>query len=580
MEDTNAIETNIEVSADGSRTGITGYYRNIERGPEPVCAQTGQRAPVACQASQESAIKEALFTGLAVIERILATDLPEQRRLAQILEVLEREFDLVRGTLMLLASTGDTLHVEAVLADGNETGVSRESYRRGEGVTGRVLETGRPAVIPDIADDPSFADRIHRRRERGGLHGVAFLCVPIRLEREVIGTLAADRKSDSPLDLIDAERVLTVVAGLIAHHVQLAREAALHQERLAEENLRLRAALGERIRPENIVGTSAAMRAVYTRVAQIAPTPMTVLIRGDSGTGKELVASAIHYASPRRNRPFVRVHCAALNENLLESELFGHERGAFTGATERRKGRFEAADGGTIFLDEIGDISPKTQVALLRVLQERTFERVGGTSPVSVDVRIIVATNRDLEQMVADGLFREDLYYRLKGVQIELPPLRDRATDIPALAEHFLGRVAAERGDEPKRLSDEASELLGRHGWPGNIRELENVLRSVSLFAEGERLLVSDFDDYTELDGGSRAEREQDAADTVEGAYHQLRTDGLRLRDLKKQVEETCIRSALGETSGNITRAAELLGMKRPRLSQLIKEHGIDVQKS
>jgi len=548
MEDTNAIETNINVSADGSRTGITGYYRDIERGPEPVCAQTGQRAPVACQASQESAIKEALFTGLAVIERILATDLPEQRRLAQILEVLEREFDLVRGTLMLLASTGDTLHVEAVLADGNETGVSRESYRRGEGVTGRVLETGRPAVIPDIADDPSFADRIHRRRERGGLHGVAFLCVPIRLEREVIGTLAADRKSDSPLDLIDAERVLTVVAGLIAHHVQLAREAALHQERLAEENLRLRAALGERIRPENIVGTSAAMRAVYTRVAQIAPTPMTVLIRGDSGTGKELVASAIHYASPRRNRPFVRVHCAALNENLLESELFGHERGAFTGATQRRIGRIEEADGGTLFLDEVGEFPPTMQVKLLRALQEHEYQRVGSNQTRRSDIRLVTATNRDLEVEVNEGRFRLDLFYRINVFPIQLPPLRERREDILALANHFVRKHGPLVGKSAHRISTPAIDALMAYHWPGNVRELEHAMQYALVLSQDGVIHSHDLPPTLVM-----PDRQEDGAPAAS------------LTGQVDRLERDLISDALKRSAGNFAGAARELGVT-PRI--------------
>ena len=322
-----------------------------------------------------------------------------------------------------------------------------------------------------------------------------------------------------------------------------------------------------------IVGAHPRVRQVLAQVDKVAVTDATVLIRGESGTGKELIADAIHARSARADHALVKVNCGALVESLLLSELFGHERGAFTGATQRRIGRFELAHGGTIFLDEIGDISPKTQVALLRVLQDRTFERVGGTTAQRVDVRIIFATNRNLEGMVADGLFREDLYYRLRGVQIELPPLRERSSDIGLLAAHVLHRTAKERECSPKTLDSSALQLLSQHGWPGNVRELENVLRSVSLFAEEPVLTANDFADYPEFAPAARPA--SSLAGSPVSAYQQLRAEGLSLRDLKKQVEASCIRKALDESDGNITRAADLLGMKRPRLSQLIKEHGL-----
>jgi transcriptional regulator with GAF, ATPase, and Fis domain len=328
------------------------------------------------------------------------------------------------------------------------------------------------------------------------------------------------------------------------------------------------------------------MLQIYEHVEKVAAADATVMIRGESGTGKELIAEAIHRKSNRASKPLVKVNCGALVESLLLSELFGHERGSFTGATQRKKGRFEVANGGTIFLDEIGDISPKTQVALLRVLQEREFERVGGVTPVRVDVRVICATNRDLEKMVARGEFREDLYYRLNGVRLEVPPLRERKEDIPALAAHLLARIADERDGLPKQLSPAAERLLQSYAWPGNVRELENVLRSVSLFADSDLLEVSDFADYPELQAGAAAAEEEEAAAATTGGaegeppapanpYLQVRALGWSLREYKKHVEVECIRQALQEARGNITRAAELLGMKRPRLSQLIKEHGI-----
>jgi transcriptional regulator with GAF, ATPase, and Fis domain len=298
------------------------------------------------------------------------------------------------------------------------------------------------------------------------------------------------------------------------------------------------------------------------------------LIRGESGTGKELVADAIHRRSRRSGRPLVKVNCAALVESLLLSELFGHERGAFTGATDRRKGRFEVADGGTIFLDEIGDISPATQVALLRVLQNQEFERVGGTTQIKVDVRIICATNRNLEQLVADGTFREDLYYRLKGFVIDVSALRERPEDVPLLVEHFLQLLARERDVPQRSLTDDALRLLCSYSWPGNVRELENLLRSVSLLSDSAVLDTDDFADYPEL----RELRRGEGSAAELSPYQQIRQHGLGLREFKKQIEYECILEALSEAEGSITGAARLLGIKRPRLSQLVKEYGISVR--
>jgi transcriptional regulator with GAF, ATPase, and Fis domain len=329
-----------------------------------------------------------------------------------------------------------------------------------------------------------------------------------------------------------------------------------------------------------IAGTSAAIAGVLSVIDKVASSDAIVLIRGESGTGKELVAEALHRASERATGPLVSVNCAALVETLLLSELFGHERGAFTGAQARKKGRFELADGGTIFLDEIGDISAKTQVALLRVLQEREFERVGGTQAIRVDVRIVAATHRDLEKMVREGTFREDLYYRLRGVTVEMPPVRKRIEDMPILPERLLGRIAMERNEPAKRISAEALELLASHRWPGNVRELENVLRSATLFAETDELTVDDLAAFAE----SFVPREEIVPRRVEArspseapieslVYNEVRAGSTSLFDMKKRLERECIVRALTESNGNITRAAALLGMKRPRLSQLVKEY-------
>jgi transcriptional regulator with GAF, ATPase, and Fis domain len=350
-----------------------------------------------------------------------------------------------------------------------------------------------------------------------------------------------------------------------------------------------------------IVGDDPSIRGLLAAVKRVARSNTTILIRGESGTGKELVAEAIHQASERASGPLVTVNCAALVETLLLSELFGHEKGAFTGAIARRRGRFELAEQGTLFLDEIGDISPRTQVALLRVLQERAFERVGGTTVIRADVRVVCATHRDLRAMVERGEFREDLYYRLRGITLEVPPLRARMGDLAGLSTHLLGRIASERGEKPKTLSGDALDVLRRHRWPGNVRELENTLRAASLFAEGSVITAATLvESATDLGftfslrpTGVLAETEDVAPDSAttsrspathapadpgapaDIAYSQVRGGGVSLPKMKRQIERDCIARALAETRGNIARAAALLGMKRPRLSQLVREYGL-----
>ena len=336
------------------------------------------------------------------------------------------------------------------------------------------------------------------------------------------------------------------------------------------------------------VGRHPSVLRLLGSVRKVAASNAPVLVSGESGTGKELIAEAIHALSPRAHGPLVKVNCAALVESLLLSELFGHEKGSFTGAAGKRRGRFELADGGTLFLDEIGDISPKTQVALLRVLQEHSFERVGGTATIRTDVRIVCATHRDLKAMVADGTFREDLYYRLCGITLEVPALRRRVEDVAVLSAHLLQRIARERKEPVRKLAPEALALLEHHGWPGNVRELDNVLRAASLFADDELITRELVAEQLRTAGPERSlgaaqdDGEQDGAvfvpagpeaDTTRVAYEEIRKRGTSLSDLKRQIERDCIERALAETRGNITKAATLLGMKRPRLSQLVKQY-------
>jgi DNA-binding NtrC family response regulator len=346
--------------------------------------------------------------------------------------------------------------------------------------------------------------------------------------------------------------------------IRMVVQRALDRTRLERENRLLREQIQRQYGFDNLVGSGRAMQRVFETMQKVAETDLTVLVRGESGTGKELVAQALHNRSSRKDRPFVAVNCAAISRELVESELFGHEKGAFTGADARRIGRFEAADGGTIFLDEIGDMAPETQAKVLRVLQERSFERVGGAKPIEVDVRVIAATHRNLAEDVKSDRFREDLYYRLKVVEIELPPLRERSEDVPALAERFLEQVTERLGLEKKRLGDSALARLARHSWPGNVREVNNVIEQAAVLASGSSIEEAD------LNLGA----EEAAAPAGLGDL-----SGLAFSDAKKRAVESFERgfllNALRANGGNISRAAESIGMVRQSLQQKIRELGL-----
>jgi Nif-specific regulatory protein len=417
---------------------------------------------------------------LAAVARTLATTGDQSVVLRVVLKVLEQRSGFLHGTIMLLTGDGKELVLEAE-SSGQADGGAR--YRPGEGVTGRVLEGGEKIIVPLVSREPRFQYRLHRRKDSAERE-VSYICVPIRFENKVIGTLAVDLEAQSAHLLQQNAQVLEVVASLIAADAGRRRAARMEREMLESENRRLRSQLGDQIRPHNMIGDSTEMQAVFSRVRQVALADTTVLIRGESGTGKELIAAAIHFDSPRRDCPFVKVNCAALSEALLESELFGHEKGAFTGALYKRIGRLEEAEGGTLFLDEIGDFSPAVQVKLLRVIQEREYERVGSSKTLKADVRILAATNRDLEKAVREGAFREDLYYRINVFPIMLPPLRERSSDILLLVNHFVKKYAERMGHPVRRVSTSAINMLMAYHWPGNVRELENCVEHAVLLCD------------------------------------------------------------------------------------------------
>jgi Nif-specific regulatory protein len=404
---------------------------------------------------------------LLEVSQALSGTLNLKSGMQRVLQTLIRQHSVVRGMVTLLRD--GELHVEAV--EGFEDRARAIRFKVGEGITGKVVESGRPIVVPRVSKEPAFLNLAPRRPDQGKQE-LSFICVPIMLNRQAVGTLAVDLRFKAERDYDSSVKFFGIVSGLLAQALNVQRQVEDERRRLLDENTHLRQELRERYDFSNIIGTSGPTRQMYEQVAQVAQTNTTVLIRGESGTGKELIAHAIHYNSLRAKKPFVKVSCAALPDTLIESELFGYEKGAFTGASARKKGRFEMAEGGTLFLDEIGDINLSTQVKLLRVLQEREFERLGGTETVKVNVRMIAATNKDMEKAIADGTFREDLYYRLNVFTIFVPPLRDRKADLLLLADHFLEKFSREHGKVIKRISTPAIDMLMAYHWPGNVREL------------------------------------------------------------------------------------------------------------
>jgi len=342
-------------------------------------------------------------------------------------------------------------------------------------------------------------------------------------------------------------------------HLELTLQRALEMANLARENRELRRAVEGRFSFENLVGNSPAMRNLYEAMELAAPTPSTILVRGETGSGKELVARAIHYNSPRRNEPFVTVNCGALPDTLIEAELFGHRKGAFTGADRSRAGKFETADGGTLFLDEIGEIPFDLQPKILRALQDGEVDRIGEDKPVRVDVRVIAATHRDLEKLIEEGLFRSDLYYRLAVVPLEVPPLRDRREDIPLLAQHFLSRMCERTDRSGLSFPSEAMSLFERYSWPGNVRELENIVERMVVLSREDSLSLATVPEQIR-----RPAREP-------GSSLRLPEEGLRFEDLEKDL----IQQALERTAGNQTRAAKLLGLTRNTLLYRMQKFGL-----
>ena len=496
------------------------------------------------------------ITLLYEISQALNEHLELKKSLYKVLDILSSSMNMVRGTVSILDPLHNEINIEVAHHLSLST-IERVKYKLGEGITGRVIQTGKAVAIPKISEEPMFLDRTAVRKKLKDYEELSFICVPVKKGNQVVGALSVDRPYDQHYSLKDGQKLLSVVATMIAQHVINLETIRREKEQLRAENKRLRDELENKYRVTNIVGNSNKMREVFQMISQVCKSSATVLVRGESGTGKELVANSVHYNSPRAKGPFIKVNCAAIPANLIESELFGHEKGAFTGAIKQKLGKFELAHKGTLFLDEIGSIGLDVQANLLRVLQEKEFERVGGQRTIKVDVRIVAATNKNLEKAVEDGSFRGDLYYRLNVFPIYMPPLRERKTDILLLADFFLEKYGKENGKDIKRFSTPAIDMLMDYHWPGNVRELENCIERSVLLCDGG--VIHSYHLPPTLQTGKES-------DTL---------PELSLEDAVANLEREMIIDALKNTRGNITEAAKVLKTTVRKFAYKAKRYGV-----
>jgi Nif-specific regulatory protein len=461
-----------------------------------------------------------------------------------IIEKATRMMEAKASCLLLLDQKTRKLYFKVA------TGEKREEVRQyeitlGQGIAGFVAERGEPLLIPDVSKDPRWDRRIS---ESTGFQTHSIACVPMKVEREVLGVIEIiDKEDGSPIQYEDM-KTLTVFAELASLAITSARKI----DEVKRENIDLKEELGNRYQ---IVGESRRLQKAISDALKVANSKTSTLILGESGTGKELLARLIHRAGPRRDKPMIVLNCAALPETLLEAELFGHEKGAFTGAISRKIGKFELADGGSLFLDEIGEMSPGMQAKLLRALDEGRFYRVGGNVPISVDVRVISATNRDIAEEVAEERFREDLYYRLNVVQIHMPALREIKEDIPLLADHFLDILKQEKGLQHLGVSEKAMEKMLGYDWPGNVRELKNALERAVVMGNGQDVLFEDLPISSPKTGYPGLEM------------------GLTLKEAEDSFKKEFIALNLKHAGGNRSKAAKIMGIQRTYLSRLISKY-------
>ncbi len=488
---------------------------------------------------------------------------PFQPSLKNLLRTLAVNHGFVRPTLTIFDPETKTLKLSLTHGQAKN---QQASYEPGQGVTGQVFNSGQPVIVPRMKDHPAFLNKAFGRTETE-LGENAFICVPVLApaqensgQTEVLGTLFADTPC-APFPELEAKcRFLEVVAGMIANQASYLQEEMARQRHLMAQGL-VTSGQDPLEQDESIVGASKAMRMVLNQVGQVGPSRATVLLRGESGTGKELLAESIHNASPRREMPLVKLNCAALPSELVESELFGHQKGAFTGAVATKKGLFELAHKGSLFLDEIGELSLSAQAKVLRAIQEQEIQRLGSEQTVTVDVRLICATHQPLEELVEQSLFREDLYYRINVFPIFIPPLRERREDILPLGEHFLHDFATEYAKEIRRISTPAIDLLTQYHWPGNVRELKNCIERAVLICDEEVIRTYHLPPSLQT-------AESSATDT-----------GLSFCDAVARFEQEVLVDALKKARGNMLQAARDLRVSYRIVNYKVKKYKLDPKK-
>ena len=483
------------------------------------------------------------------VSKVLTTSFDLEKNLSLVMSTLGNLLDMQRGCVFLLDPLSQ--HLRIVAAHGlTKESIEKGKYRIGEGIVGRVLEKRTPMVIPNIGEDPKFLNKTGARPSKDG---ISFLCVPIQIKSNGLGVISVDRIYSKEHGNVDDDlRVLEIVSSLIAQFVKLWES----YEKIEKEKDSLKRELKGKYNIENVIGQSARMQEVFEAVYRVSPSKATVLLRGESGTGKELIAKAVHYMSPRSQKPFIKFNCASIPEGLLESELFGHEKGAFTGAIASRSGKFELADKGTIFLDEIGDLPISLQPKILRVLQEREFERVGSEKTIKVDVRIIAATSRNLENLVSASKYREDLYFRLNVIPLFLPPLREREEDIPVLIDYFLKKFNKEN-KRSVSLDKGALQVFLNYNWPGNVRELENTIERLVIMTDKDRISAQDLPVSLSIRRVKSSDRSVSLTSNVE------------------EVERSNIIDALDKTGWVQARAAKFLGITPRQIGYKIKKYNL-----
>ncbi len=510
--------------------------------------------------SHDNISKElANLTCLYEITKVLASSTDLRELLDQSMRILAERKEMKNGTVTIINPTTGQLTIEVahgLTAEARKRG----KYKIGEGITGKVAASGEPIVIPHVNEESDF---LNRTRARGDIskRNISFICVPVKLDQRILGALSVDREFEESLNYDEDLRFLTILSSLIAQTVSRVQKVNEGKEKLRLENIELKRELNEKYRISSIIGNSSRMQEVFEMIHRVADSNATVLLRGESGTGKTLVAKALHHNSKRAKGPFIAVNCSALPETLLESELFGHEKGAFTGAHTTKKGRFEIAEGGTLFLDEIGELSHSVQAKLLHVVQEKEFQRLGSNKSIKCDVRLVAATNRDLEKSVAEKTFREDLYYRLNVFPIYLPPIRERRTDILLLTDYFLKKYTQENDKQIHRISTPAIDLLLQYHWPGNVRELQNCIERAVLICDEDSIKSFHLPPTLQSSESVDSPRPKSFAASVENFEREL------------------IVEALKQTNGNQTKAAKELDTSIRIINYKIHQYGIDAKK-